>query len=725
MKKLFLYIVMMIFVCSLTGCGEDSRSELDQKELVYSYDSLVCMDQVKGEVKNFVAKGDYLYFCTGEYTENESMGEEMTESHFYKCRLDGSELTTLPIKWDLDNFEWLHSMEISANGDLWMLFSAYSEKRMANTYILRLVNESGTVEKELDINDLMDVEEFYVSDIKTDAADNLYINTGYSVIILNAGGEPLGVVEDDVLIENLIRAKDGSVWAGFGYDERYVLKPIRLSDMLFGDEYNTGLSFYEISLCEDGVVGDFCYRKGESLYSYDLATSISTELVSFIASGINTTSLGALQILSGETVLALYGMDDETDPYGLYLFKKKDSKDVKVKKIVTFASCYPDEEVKKQALLFNKSQDKYLVVVKDYQNYENPEKELYKDLLSGEVIDIVDFSGISSEKYMAQELFVDLYAFMKRDKEVTREDFSENLLHIMETEGKLYHISPTVGINAVFAKAADVEQKRPLTFEKVAAMEKDGAKAFYRETKVSMLSLMLEMNYESYMDWAAGTCNFEDAEFLAALEYANTYEDDSVDFWLEEEESATTKIRKGEILFQLKYMVSPADLQLYEEIFGEEIALIGFPAETYTGASMTMNRDFAICDASSDKKGAWEFLKTFLSNDYALKDTEDVLAVPLRSDSLEEKMERYESMSYEWGYEEAEIEVKPMNEKEKAIYLELIQNMDRKYVYDYDIMTIVTEEAEPYFEGNITAQDAAANIQKRVSVYMADYSKEE
>lgn len=731
MRKLFSYMIMILLACCLVGCGEDSSSELDQKELVYSYESPACMDRIEGEVKNCIAKGDYLYFCTGEYTELESMGE----AHFYKCRLDGSELTELPIQWDLDNFEWLHSMEVSEKGNLWLLFSAYSDEQMTNTYILRMVDESGNVIKEMDINDLMDVEEFYVSDIKADAADNLYINTGYSVVILDDQGEMSGIVEEDVLIENLIRTKDGTILAGFGYDEGYTLKQIDPAEAAFCETYHTRLPFYEISLGIDGAVYDFYYRKGESLFGYDLTTGESAEVIHFIASGINTSELGALQVLSGETILAMYGIDGETDSYGIYFFRKKDPKDVKVKKIVTYASRYPDEEAKELAIRFNRSQDKYLVVLKDYQYSENPELDLYKDLKSGEVIDIVDLSGMASDKFIAQGMFEDLYSFMKRDKEVKKEDFAENLLRIMETDGALYHVTPAVGINGMMAKASDVDTGTALTYEKLTQMESGGAKGFYMETKSSILSRMLEMNYDSYIDWMGGSCYFDSREFVEALEYADTYPGDDEDIWQGNTESATSQIRNNEILFSTVYSIGPSDLQLYEEIYEEEIAVIGFPSGQYAGAAMSLSRDFAICASSADQKGAWEFLKTFLSREYMSGNPEDMLSVPIRKDSFEDKIKRYTTtesytdefgntiapMSYEWGYDELEIDVEPMSGEQEALYRKTVQNMDHKYVYDYDVITIVTEEAEPYFDGDISAQEAAANIQKRVSVYMEDY----
>lgn len=734
MKKICLYIMTILLLVCLTGCGEDSSSELNQEELVYDYEMLTC-DGIEGEVKNFVATNEDLYFYTGEYTEPESMGEEMVKAHFYKCKLDGSELKELPIEWNLEEFEWLHAMEASGDGKLWLLYSAYSEEKMIDTYLLRLVEDSGKIIKEIDINDYIDVEDFFVTEIKEDAENYLYINTGYSVLIFDSEGNVTGNVEAEDFIEDLIRAKDGSVLAGFGYEQGYTLKKIDPMKANFLETYKTGLPFYEIFIGMDGEGYDFYYQKGDSLYGYDLVTGGETEIISFIASTLNTNYLGKMQILSENRILAIYGITDAIDPFGLYLFQKKDPKEVKIKKIVTYASPYADTEAKERAILFNRSQDKYLVVLKDYQYSENPEMELYKDLQSGERVDIVDFSGLQSEKYIAQEMFVDLYKFMKWDKEIKKEYFVDNMLSIMETDGKLYHITPSVGLNVVTAKASDIKTGVPLTLQRLTEMEGEAAKAFYRETKMSFLTNALEYNYESYVNWKEGTCYFDSEEFKVLLKYANTYEEDDTDMWAEESESLTSKIRSGDILFAGALSATPEELQLFEEMYEEDIVWIGYPSEQYTGAAMSMNRDFAICASSNDKKGAWEFLKTFLSREYVTGQTGDTISIPIRKDSLEDKLMRYTAkeeyvdefgnkilpLSYEWGYEELEIDVKPLSAKQEALYRDTIYQMDHRYVYDYDMVTMVSEEVEPYFAGDISAEEAAANLQERVSVYMEDY----
>ena len=43
MKKIYSYILVILSLLFLAGCGNDSITEMDQKELVYGYENLSCM----------------------------------------------------------------------------------------------------------------------------------------------------------------------------------------------------------------------------------------------------------------------------------------------------------------------------------------------------------------------------------------------------------------------------------------------------------------------------------------------------------------------------------------------------------------------------------------------------------------------------------------------------------------------------------------------------------
>ena len=727
MKKTAAIIMLMILLGSvLTGCG-NSGDELDPRDLVYRHERLDC----SGDVTHYAIFEDTIYMCSREWSDGDG---GIDRRMFYKCNADGSGLSEISVESLCRTDEWLFDMEVSAEGNLLLLFSGYNENLAQDTYIFRMVSGDGTLLLEEDVSQWLDMGDEYIQSMKADKDNNLYLLTENNIYVVDRDGNLAGQIALKQLAENLIRTGDGAVFAGFTSESGYTLRQIDPEEPAFSKEYHTTLSYYSSFFIDGDETWDFYYSMGEMLYGYDLDDAVSKEVVDWVSGNVNTNFVGDIRMLPGDRFLAIYGDATWEEPHGLYLFEKMDPKDVKIKETITFTTLYPDEGAKTEAYRFNKSQDKYRVVVKDYSFSEDPYLDMYKDLKAGRCGDIVDLSGTASEKYVNMGLFEDLYEWMEDDPDVKKDDFAEHLLKVMETDGKLYHVSPTVGINVLVAGATDTDAKNALTFARIGQMEEGGAKAFYQESKMSVLSNLVEMNYEEYVDWQNGQCHFDGDVFLKALEYANSYPAEVV--WDETTVDMTTKIRRGDILFAQVYSASVADVQLYEKMFQGDIVLTGAPSERYAGPAMSMNRDLAICSASEHKKGAWEFLKRFLAREYASGQiVDDMLPVPIRKDSMEDMIKRYTAtepytddfgnditpVSYEWGYEELTMQVSPLTEKQMSVFTDAVERVDHKYVYDSDIMTIITEETEGYFEGEISAKQAADQIQKRVSVYMEDY----
>lgn len=732
MKKIAVFMWMIVMMLSLAGCQKDEKEELDSRDLVYNYEILPCVNDIEGVISRFEVTEDMIYIHATKWAD-----EQVTEDYFYKCDRDGGNLERILYKPKVTGDEWINAMEVSEQGELLLLYCCYSEETVGNTYVLRTVSPEGELLSETDFRDVLNVDDLFIQDMKKDKNGNLYVLSDQKIYIFGTSGEMVEQLEDEGLMTNIIRTKDGEILVGFDYQGGYTLKKIDADDLVFCETYDTSISYYTMTGCLDGLEYDFYYTDSESLYGYNLEAEEPVKKADWISSNLNSNFLGDVQMLTEDIMLATYGRDGSDDVYGLYFFKKADPKDVKEKEIVTYCSLFPDEEARECAIRFNRSQDVYQVVVRDYAGYEDPTEAMHKDLVAGQTADIVDLSGLSSDKYAARGIFVDLYEFMEADEEISKEDFQENVLSVMETDGKLYRIAPTVGINALVTHASALKNEESLSVRAMKEMEKGGAKAFYRDTKQAVLGRALEMNYEEYVDWSKGVCHFDEESFLSVLEYANTYVSDEEFVWEEDMKTMTDSVRDGEVLFASVYNLSMEDLQLYEKMFETDISVIGFPSEVFSGSALSMEREFAVSMSSNQKEGAWEFLKTYLSREYVSSQLAegDILGIPIRKDSMEDKMKRITAtepytddfgheikpISYEWGYEDVFLQVGPLEDKLEELYRKTAKQADRRYVYDSDVMKMVQEEAKDYFDGEMSVKEAAENIQKRVSVYMDDY----
>lgn len=733
MKKFVSLILMFGLILSLAGCGEGQSDEPDIRDMVYDYEILPCMSEIKGDINFYKIMEDSIYICSTEWAD---AGEGQPAQFFYKCDKEGKNLVNIPYVSKATDEEWLYSMEVNKKGNLILLYSSYSNDSVQNRFLLREITEDGTQMKEIDIAEETGEEDIFIQYTKMDKDGNIYLLSDLSVYILDGEGAFKGALKEDNLIACLVKTADGEILAGFDYTSGFTLKKVDAENLVFGETYQTGIPYYSISAFADGGEYDFYYSDGEGLYGYHLADRESVKFTDWVGSDMNSNYIGTLQIVSREKIYAIYGNNDE-DSYGLYVLHKMDPKDVKVKERITYVSLYPDEEVKKRAIRFNREQEKYQVVVKDYSMSEFPEEDMYKDLMAGGAFDMIDLSGVSSDKYAAKGYFVDLYSWMDKDKDIKREDFLENALKVMETDGKLYRITPTFGLNGMLMHAEKLQSDDPQSPVRLRDMEKNGAQAFYMETNNSILSLGIEMNYADYINWQKGECYFDSSDFMKLLEYANTYPAEDQLEWDERTKSITSMIREGKVLAASVYHLSTADIQLYEKMFEGEFSMRGFSPENLKGSALSMDREFAICESSKHKNGAWEFLKTYLTRENISSQfvSADYVGTSIRKDSLEDQIRRFsiteaseddfgnvlEPVSYEWEFDDIQLMVGPLKENQVSLYRKIINAADHRYVYDADVIMMAQEEAGDYFNGEISAEEAASNIQERVSVYMEDY----
>ena len=259
------------------------------------------------------------------------------------------------------------------------------------------------------------------------------------------------------------------------------------------------------------------------------------------------------------------------------------------------------------------------------------------------------------------------------------------------------------------------------------------AKAFYMRSNTSVLNMICTANYEDYIDWNTGKCSFNSDEFVKLLEYANTYPKDEDINWDEDYESLPTQIRSGKVILADIYSLGMEEIELYNAMFEDDISFIGYPSDRSAGASASMNMDLGIYAKSKNVDGAWAFLKTFLTKDYICKGSNNYYSgFPLRKDALEYQIKRYsatekytdeygneiEPYQSSWGYDDLDVEIGPLSEDQVNKLREVIASVDHLYVYNDDVMTIISDETGAYFSGQKSAKEVADIVQNRVSNYV-------
>jgi len=71
-----------------------------------------------------------------------------------------------------------------------------------------------------------------------------------------------------------------------------------------------------------------------------------------------------------------------------------------------------------------------------------------------------------------------------------------------------------------------------------------------------------------------------------------------------------------------------------------------------------------------------------------------------------------------WWYDDTEIEIGALTEEEAQTIRDIVYGATSEASYDQDLLNIISEEAEYYFNGEKSAQEIAGIIQSRAQLYI-------
>lgn len=164
-----------------------------------------------------------------------------------------------------------------------------------------------------------------------------------------------------------------------------------------------------------------------------------------------------------------------------------------------------------------------------------------------------------------------------------------------------------------------------------------------------------------------------------------------------------------------------------EGMFGADITFVGYPSEQGGGSAIVPMQRFAIASQAVDKDAAWQFIKTFLEPDYqrtvytfpvSLERIDELakesMQPPYYTDEQGNKVEYTES--YWLG--EVEVALHPMRKEDVEQVKALLTSVTQTVHVDDSIINMITEEAEAFFAGEKTAEEAAGIIQSRAQLYV-------
>ena len=438
----------------------------------------------------------------------------------------------------------------------------------------------------------------------------------------------------------------------------------------------------------------------------------------------------------------------------------KDASSAAEDDIVLVYATKGDLTIEEQKLIdsFNEEDNGYFVETRDYSNYMEldesvsgvlPEGEgvykkesisamqiqLAQDVIKGN-IDIVSDRTIGLQRFdtfINLDGFADLYPFMENDQEINKTTLNSNVLSLHESNGKLCQLPSFFSIDTLLGPSEFVgEQENWSVDDFIDCWNKMpvGSTIDGKTTKEYVYFILLRQQLSSFVSYIDGRVAFDSPEFIRLLEFCNSF--DGTSDYLGERDWKSASMVSHVIL----HGFNDYHLRNWNEK-NEKYTYVGYPSSNGKGAILsTAGNRMAICaNSPADKQlGAWMFIKKYVSKDY-------------QSQHYIEYDEKHDVYGEERGFPVNNIVYQEMaskaiegrfsdssqsfngTQKEVGYLTEEELNRLNKYVdsvgtlytsIDDSLKEIVEEEVFAYFNGEKTADEAAAIIQNRAELLVSE-----
>ena len=412
-----------------------------------------------------------------------------------------------------------------------------------------------------------------------------------------------------------------------------------------------------------------------------------------------------------------------------YLWRPYDANAVST---LTLATYMPDINLVDYVNLYNENSTKYKINVVDYAAYDQGNmgqglNRLRTDIIAGRTPDIYDLSNLPARLYAERGIFEDFKPYLTADSPVSYEQLVPSAVRALEYEGGLYYIAPafetiTVCGSKDFVGGNDCWTSQDF-FEAVKG--KNPENVFGPEvTKAVFLSYLLEFLADEYIDTKNLQCYFDNEIFIKYLEFAAQLPDECDFGELDSSTFGRAYVGEQALLIDQIGVSAISFMSFADSCFGGEAQYVGFPSESSTGVALNPSLLLAISVTSQHKEGAMDFIYFMLSDEVQ----RTIKACPLVQSILDEQMDRWEEQVYKYPQilyttvdgMPVEIEGNIDPAKAKLRLKKIIENIDSTTLYDEEFLEIIIRESQAYFSGDISAQQAAKNIQSKGQLYVSE-----
>ncbi len=605
---------------------------------------------------------------------------------------------------------------------------------------------------EQDITAIMDEVERYgqVDHVAADGEGRICLAVGNGLCLFDREGACQGtVVPEDVQIHGLGVGRDGKVYVcyqeqqGMG-QSGYCLAQVDFEKKELGAPYQ---NFPEGKIFTPGPEEDFLIIGGSCLYGYDLDTQSAKELLAWADCGLDGHGVKTLGV-GGDGELAAFYQDFEATESYLLSLRKVETAMLPEKTQIVLGYLY-GRDIRPEVAAFNRQSTSSHVTLVSYDrgDIQDSVDALNRALATGvDCPDILILDGLVKNQVDIASMagngaFADLEPFL----ESSGQDYLENALDCYRYQGQLVGIPCMINLETIVGGSSDLGLEPGWTLEEMMAYAAahPEQELFDWAVRGDILQDCLAFGLDDFIDWETGQCHFNSEDFQEFLAFAGTFPAEYDNHG--DDRSRGRKIQEGDVLLCEARISNFYAIQEYPIMFGEPVAYIGYPTAEGSGCIADYSGAMALAAQSQNQEEAWEFVEFYMER--IRNSIGKRAAFSTEKSTLEQQMEEAVTVSYyldeegnplldeegkpvpkghggfAWSLEDETIMFRTATQEEVDRVEELILSARPLSIEDYKIMDIIREEAEPFFQGQKSVEEAADVIQSRVQLYLDEKKK--
>lgn len=763
-----LFLILAMAACALTGCGlfsMNSKGTMMAKvdtETIYKH-APSPLDDIVGAVAASSAQEGENEDEGGDDELSDDMGIERfnfisteasgnkyyvlytdleADSGIFLCAFDTEGKNGVRVRLPGSEDSGVNQFSVLPDDSILLLINRYDNKNETFVWQLSHCTIEGKDEaelKEIWKKDISSEEDFYPGRmVSTDK--NTYLQTDMGILVYdNKDGSEVKKIElPKDFNGNICKSPKGDIIIA-GTDENgvaaYTLD--KEKDKFTATKYKAPDFFFSDAVASGSGEYDFYLTKTDGIFGFKLDGVGPVRVMDFLASDLELESTVGCSVLPGGTLVLLYYNMDYGTSAGL--FKKTDGGGEDGKIALSLACSFADMSLSKAVVNFNKSSDKYRIVLLEYPYDEDGKNTLNMEIAAGNIPDMICVSGdMPVESYAAKGLFEDLGPMFEKDTEIAEQEYLDNVLEAFRIDGKMYFVTPSFNVIGLFGKKKDFAGTKGVTIAQIEKMMKERKigydTAMGATTRDGMLSWVLFCAMEEYVNWDAGTCSFGSESFVDLLKFCARFPG-KINYENINWNKYEAAMREGKQLVRDGYLYN-FDCYMQERYgyIGDEVVLMGYPGSGNNGPAIQSELSIAVSKDAADLQGCWEFLRRFYQDSYQ----ENIdLAFPvsrkamhkLAEKAMHPKIHTYTNENGEKVSEPEtssvflngkEIKIPVPSQEDVNTVMNIINSLDMKVSVDSKITGIINEEAGAFFAGQKSAENTADIIQSRVKVYISE-----